>query len=224
MPPKRRSTSKAIHAEANVAESGEVGRQRHKTKAKTQSQNSGLPDTTASSHSSRQSSNDDASNFYSNESTNSKSNSEEEYFSDEGVKLLQGKSMSRDKWAQKCQGLQKEVYNATQEAADLSKRNKILKKAIDKEKLKRDAEYEKLLKKSFEARALKLENSQLQKLKSNFDKELRNKTSEALKEKTNSINHLEDFLKEKKAESKRLNDRNFLLEREQSAIQKTAAK
>ena len=109
MPPKRRSTSKAIHAEANVAESGEVGRQRHKTKAKTQSQNSGLPDTTASSHSSRQSSNDDASNFYSNESTNSKSNSEEEYFSDEGVKLLQGKSMSRDKWAQKCQGIQKEV-------------------------------------------------------------------------------------------------------------------
>ena len=135
--------------------------------------------------------------------------------------------MSRDKWAQKCQGLQKEVYNATQEAADLSKRNKILKKAIDKEKLKRDAEYEKLhvVKESLEVKALKLENSQLQKLKSNFDnKELRYKLSEALKEKTNSINHLEDFLKEKKAECKRLNNRNILLEREQSAIQKTAAK
>ena len=109
MPPKRRSTSKAIHAEANVAESGEMGRPRRKTKAKTQSQNSGPPDRTASSHSSRQSSNDDASNFSSNKSTSSNSNSEEEYFSDEGVKLLQGKSMSRDKWAQKCQGIQKEV-------------------------------------------------------------------------------------------------------------------
>jgi len=84
--------------------------------------------------------------------------------------------MSCDRWAQKCQGLQKEVYNATQEAADLSKRNKILKKAIDKEKLKCDAEYEKLVKKSLEVRALKIENSQLQKLNSNFDnKELRNK-------------------------------------------------
>ena len=78
--------------------------------------------------------------------------------------------MSRDKWAQKRQGvLQKELYIATQEAADLSKRNKFLKKAIDKEQLKCDAEYEKLVKKSLEVRALEIENSQLQKLKSNFD-------------------------------------------------------
>ena len=115
----------------------------------------------------------------------------------------------------------------TQEAVDHSKTIKILKRAVNKEKSKRDAEYEKLhvVKESLEVKALKLENSQLQKLKSNFDnKELRYKLSEALKEKTNSINHLEDFLKEKKAECKRLNDRNILLEREQSAIQKTAAK
>ena len=125
---------------------------------------------TASSHSSGQSSNDDASNFSSNGSTNSKSISKEEYFSDEGVKLLQGKSMSCDKWAQKCQGLlQKEVYIATQEAADFSKRNKFLKKAIDKEQLKCNAEYEKLVKKSLEVRVLEIENSQLQKLKSNLD-------------------------------------------------------
>ena len=137
---------------------------------------------------------------------------------------MQGQSMSREKWAQKCHGLQKEVYKATQEAADHSKMIKVLRRTVDKEKSKRDAEYEKLLKKSSEVRALKIENNQLQKLKSNFDKELRNKTSEALKEKTNSIKHLEDFLKEKKAECKRLNDRNILLEKEQSAIQKTAAK
>ena len=70
----------------------------------------------------------------------------------------------------KCQGLlQKEVYIATQEAADFSKRNKFLKKAIDKGQLKCDAEYEKLVKKWLEVRALEIENSQLQKLKSNFD-------------------------------------------------------
>ena len=52
MPPKCRSASKAIHAEANVAEAGEMGRPRRKTKAKTQSQqNFGPPDTTAPSHS-----------------------------------------------------------------------------------------------------------------------------------------------------------------------------
>ena len=115
-------------------------------------------------------------------------------------------------------------YKAKQEAADNSKSIKILKKTVDKEKSKRDAGYEKLVKKSLEVKALKLEKSQLQKLKSNFDKELKNKLSEALKEKPNSIKHLEDFLKEKKAECKRLNDRNILLEREQSAIQNTAAK
>ena len=229
MPPRRRSTSKAIHAEANVAEAGEMGRQKRKTKAKMQSHNSGPPDTTASSHS-RQSSNDDSSDLYSNESNSSKSSGEEGYSSDEssikGVKLMQGKSMSHDRWAQKCHGLQKEVYKAKQEAADNSKSIKILNKAVDKEESKRDAGYEKLVKKSLEVKALKLEKSQLQKLKSNFDKELKNifKLSEALKEKTNSIKHLEDFLKEKKAECKRLNDRNILLEREQSAIQKTAAK
>ena len=79
--------------------------------------------------------------------------------------------MSRDKWAKKCQGLlQKEVYIATQEeAADFSKRNKFLKKAIDMEQLKCNAEYEKLVKKSLEVRVLEIENSQLQKLKSNLD-------------------------------------------------------
>ena len=230
MPPKRRSTSKAIHAEANVAEAGEMGRQRRKTKAKMQSQNSGPPDTTAFCHSRQSSNNDDSPNLSSNESNSSKSSGEEGHSSDESsikvVKLMQGKSMSCDRWAQKCHGLQKEVYKATQEAADNSKSIKILKKAVNKEKSKCDAEYEKLVKKSFEVRkkALKLENSQLHKLKSNFDKELKYKLSEVLKEKTNSIQHLEDFLKEKKAESKRLNDRNFLLEREQSAIQKMAAK
>ena len=48
------------------------------------------------------------------------------------------------------------------------------------------------MKKSLEVKALKVENSQLQKLKSNFDKELRNKLSEGLKEKTNSIKLLEE--------------------------------
>ena len=93
MPPKRRSTSKAIHAEANVAKSGEIGRPRRKTKAKTQSQNFGPPDTTAPSSHSRQSSNDDASNSSSNESISSRSSGEEGYSSDEGsikgVKLMQ---------------------------------------------------------------------------------------------------------------------------------------
>ena len=179
MPPKRRSTSKAIHAEANVAEAGEMGRQRRKTKAKMQSQNSGPPDTTAFCHSRQSSNNDDSPNLSSNESNSSKSSGEEGYSSDESsikvVKLMQGKSMSCDRWAQKCHGLQKEVYKATQEAADNSKSIKILKKAVNKEKSKCDAEYEKLVKKSFEVRkkALKLENSQLHKLKSNFDKELK---------------------------------------------------
>ena len=48
------------------------------------------------------------------------------------------------------------------------------------------------MKKLLEVKALKVENSQLQKLKSNFDKELRNKLSEGLKEKTNSIKLLEE--------------------------------
>ena len=99
MPPKCRSSSKTIHAEANVAEAGEMGHKRRKTKTKMQSQNSGPPDTTAPSSHSRQSSNDDASNFSSNESTSSKSSGEEGYSSDKGcikgVKLMQGKSMSR---------------------------------------------------------------------------------------------------------------------------------
>ena len=55
----------------------------------------------------------------------SKASGEEGYSSDEGsikgVKLMKGQSMSRDRWAQKCHGLQKEVYKATQEAADHSK-------------------------------------------------------------------------------------------------------
>ena len=97
-----------------------------KLRQKRSHKNSGPPDRTASSHSSQQSSNDDASNFSSNESTRSKSNSKEEYC-DEGVKLLQGKSMSHHKWAQKWKGIEKEVYNATLEASDLSKMNKILK-------------------------------------------------------------------------------------------------
>ena len=116
-----------------------MGRPRHKTKAKTQSQNSGPPDMTASSHSSGQSSNDDASNFSSNGLLI--------------VSLIARRSISVTKVSncckvsqclaingQKCQGLlQKEVYIATQEAADFSKRNKFLKKAIDKEQLKCNA-------------------------------------------------------------------------------------
>ena len=80
--PNADENSKQFMLKSNVAKSGEMGRPRHKTKVKTQSQNSGPPEVTASSHSTGgQSSNDDASNFSSNISTNSKSNIEEEYLS-----------------------------------------------------------------------------------------------------------------------------------------------